>query len=81
MCSFNKSIQFLSSLKKDHPKSFVNVYTTGLGYVRQISVCLTSSAVISVPCPIVLLPEVLLAVSAVPGVPGALSAVSVSALF
>ena len=43
--------------------------------------CLTSSAVILVPFPIVLLPEVLLAVSAVPGVPGALSAGSVSALF
>ena len=53
---------------------------TGLEYVRQISVCLTSSAVILVPFPIVLLPEVLLAVSAVPGVPGAPSAGSFSAL-
>ena len=53
----------------------------GLGYVRHISVCLTSSAVILVPFPIVLLPEVLLAVSAVPGVPGAPSAGSFSALF
>ena len=42
--------------------------------------CLTSSAVILVPFPIVLLPEVLLAVSAVPGVPGALSAGSFSAM-
>ena len=54
---------------------------TGLGYVRHISLCLTSSAVILVPFPIVLLPEVLLAVSAVPGVPGAPSAGSFSALF
>ena len=53
----------------------------GLGYVRQISVCLTSSAVILVPFPIVLLPEVLLAVSALLGVPGAPSARSFSALF
>ena len=53
----------------------------GLGYVRQITVCLTSSAVILVPFPTVLLPEVLLAVSAVPGVPGAPSAGSFSALF
>ena len=42
-------------------------YSWGLGYVRQISVCLTSSAVILVPFPIVLLLEVLLAVGAVPG--------------
>ena len=42
---------------------------------------MTTSAVNLVPFPTVLLPEVLLAVSAVPGVPGALSAGSVSALF
>ena len=60
---------------------FPDVTLPGLGYVRQISVCLTSSAVILVPFPIVLLPEVLLAVSAVPGVPGAPSAGSFSALF
>ena len=42
----------------------------GLGYVRHISLCLTSSAVILVPFPIVLLLEVLLAVSAVPASAG-----------
>ena len=52
----------------------------GLGYVRQISLCLTSGAVILVPFPTVLLPEVLLSVSAMPGVPGTLSAGSDSAL-
>ena len=63
-------------------ENHLGIYSyTGLGYVRQISVCLTSSAVILVPFPLVLLPEVLLAVRAVPGVPGAPSAGSFSALF
>ena len=57
------------------------VLKAGLGYVRQISLCLTLSAVNSVPFPIVLLPEVLLTISAVPGVLGTLSARSPRALF
>ena len=74
---FDKNI-FSEELKSIHLKN--KIIIMGLGYVRQISVCLTSSAVILVPFPIVLLPEVLLAVSAVPGVPGAPSAGSFSAL-
>ena len=53
----------------------------GLGYVRQISLCLTLSAVILVLFPKVLLPEVLLSVCAVPAVPVTLIARSASALF
>ena len=67
--------------RKYKQRLFHVVCKMGLGYVRHISLCLTSSAVILVPFPIVLLLEVLLAVSAWPRVPGPLSARSASALF
>ena len=61
--------------------SIVLLEGLGLGYVRHNYVCLTWSAVILVPFLIVLLPGVLPAASAMPGVPCALSAGSLSALF